>query len=156
MIRLRDKALKCVEFTGQIGVELGVGMSSRAEKDGGPIQSEETMDQGWGGGKRRRSPRVEALKKETETFEVTARNPREGQGLAGIGVTGELTWDESEIGSLGGGCAPGFVARGASTEPIEVLRRRRLGAGSSNKAPTWSVDDVVGLEGVGMSDCGLC
>ena len=49
MIRLRDKALKCVEFTGQIGVELGIGMSSRAEKDGGPIQSEQTMDQGWEG-----------------------------------------------------------------------------------------------------------
>ena len=102
------------------------------------------MDKGWGGGKRRRSQRVEALKKETETFEVTARSPRERQGLAEIGVTGELTGDESEIGSLGGGCAPDFVARGASTEPIEVLRRRRLGAEPSNKAPTWSVDDVVG------------
>ena len=136
-----------VEFTGQIGVELGVGMSSRAEQDAGPIQSEQTMDQGWGGGKRRRSPRAEALKKETETFEVTARSPKEGRGMAEIGVTDELTGDESEIGSLGWGCAPDFVAKGASIGPIEVLRRRRLGAGPSNKAPTWSVNDeevVVG------------
>ena len=64
--------------------------------------------------------------------------------MAEIGVTGELTWDESEMGLLGRGCAPDFVTRGASTEPIEVLRRRRLGAGPSNKAPTWSVGNVVG------------
>ena len=49
--------------------------------------------------------------------------------------------DEIETGLLGGGYAPDFVARGASTQPIEVLRRRRLGAGSSNKAPIWPVND---------------
>jgi hypothetical protein len=38
-----------------------------------------------------------------------------------IGVTGEMTGEESEIGSLSGGCAPDFVARDASTAPIEVL-----------------------------------
>ena len=38
-----------------------------------------------------------------------------------IGVSGDLTGDESEVGSFGWGCAPDFDARDASGDPIEVL-----------------------------------
>ena len=41
--------------------------------------------------------------------------------MAENGATDESTGGESEIRSLSWGCAPGFVARDASTEPIEVL-----------------------------------
>ena len=57
---------------GLILVELGFGILSRAEQDGGPMQSGQTMNEGWEGGKRVRSQRAEALKKETETFVVAA------------------------------------------------------------------------------------
>ena len=76
------------------------------------------MDQGCEGGNRCRSPRAEALKRETETFAVAARGLREGPGMAKYS---ELTGGGSEIRSLSGGCAPDFVARDASREPIEVL-----------------------------------
>ena len=58
-------------------------MASRAEQDGALIQPEESMDWGCEGGKRRKSPRAEALMKEMETF---AKVPERGQGWPRMGL----------------------------------------------------------------------
>ena len=51
---------------------------------------------------------------------VAAQSPREGLRKTESGANGELKGDESEIRSLGGGCAPDSVAQNALRAPIEV------------------------------------
>ena len=60
------------------------------------------------------------MTKERDTFMVAAQSSRERLRKAENGATGEMTGDESEIRSLGGGCAPDSVAQNALRALIKV------------------------------------
>ena len=60
------------------------------------------------------------MTREMEAFMVVAQSPREGLRKAESGANSELTGDESDIRSLGGGCAPYSVAQNALRALIGV------------------------------------